>query len=239
MTRCTLALALLLSLAPALPAAQLPTPALTADKGTFLGILFKALPDARTADARAVSHPRGVIVTHVLPDSPAAAAELQRDDIVLQYNGEKIRDPEQLARLIRADRPGRKVSLTFLRGGRELTATATLERGPVLQLAPAAAAVKEADVPRGLAKQSGPPAVSVSAAPLDDGGVKLTIEYYQETTGRYEKVTCSGTPTEIDRELQRLPSRVQELTRVALKRFGTLELNRARPLRSSSPSKGR
>jgi hypothetical protein len=163
-----------------------------------------------------------------LPDSPAAAADLRRHDILLQYDDEKIRDGEHLARLIRADRPGRKVKLMLFRAGREINAEATLALGPVLQIAQATRpGLKEAaDSPSTTAKANGPPVVSVAATPLGDGQVKLTIEYYQDTTGRLKTVNCAGTPDDIQRELIKLPTRVQDLTRVALDRLRALELQK-------------
>jgi hypothetical protein len=234
-----LTLALLLALAPlgaAAPQPDLPT----SEEGTYLGILFSAVPAARYAQLPNLPRNRGVLITHVLPDSPAAAADLQRDDVLVGYDAEQIRDGEHLARLIRADKVGRKVKLTFLRAGREMTAAVTLASGPMLQLAPAVkAAGQEAEVPRSAAKQGSPPVVSVAATPLADGNVRLTIEYYQEHTGRVRKVTCSGSPAEIDRELQRLPARIQDLTRVALDRMRALELHKGVRSTSSAPVKQR
>jgi hypothetical protein len=233
MLRCLLAFVCFLSLAVPFSRGQSSGPALSDAFGTYLGVLFKAVPESRLGPS---ARPAGVLITHVLPDSPAAAAGLQRDDILLRYGDRAIHNPEQLARLIHNDRPERRVKLTFQRAGREMTAEATLARGPVLQLAPAAAnAVREPEVARAEAKQGSPPAVSVSAAPLADGNLKVTIEYYQDRTGRIQKVTCSGTPAEIDREVQKLPARVQELTRVALQRIH-LELNPSTRSRST-PSK--
>jgi hypothetical protein len=196
----------------------------TDEKGTYLGVLFSAVPEPRSTLLPVPPRGQGVLITHVLPDSPAALADLQRGDILLQYDGEKVRDGEQLANLIRTDRPGRAIKLHYWRAGQEITAEATLALGPVLQLAADRAAIRDPEVPRGTAKPKGPPAVSVAATPLADGGVKLTIEYFQEATGRYRQVTWTGTADEIDRDMQKLPGRVQDLTRVALERMRVRDL---------------
>src|SRR5262249_9100871 len=155
------------------------------EKGTFLGALFCA-PRSETAEAGITAHaatgndrPAGVLVTYVLPDSPAARADLRRNDLLLAYDGHKIRASAHLATLIRADRPARKAKLQVQRGKRALTIEAPRALGPPLHLAsadrPSAPAL---DTLRGTAKPNGPASVSVWATPLDSGKVKVTIEYY-------------------------------------------------------------
>jgi hypothetical protein len=237
MGRCVLIPLLLLGLTPLFSWGQSPAPP-PADIGTFLGLLFSAIPEARYQQEPQLPRKHGVLVTHVLPNSPAAKADLQRDDVLLEYDAHKIHDAEQLARLIRDDRAGRKVKLVFHRAGKEMTAEATLTLGPVLQLSasPRGAFKDASGAPRGVARTSGPPAVSVAATPQADGSVKLTIEYYQDGFSRPRSVVCSGSPGEIDRQLEKLPSRVQELTRVALDRIRALELQKTSQPRSTPSS---
>lgn len=209
------------------------------EKGTFLGALFNTVPESRYAQLTTLPRGQGVLITHVLRDSPAAAAELQRDDVLVQYDSEKVRDCDHLARLIREDRPGRKVKLVYLRDGREMSAEATLALGPLLQTPSMRKATLRdgSEVPRAAAKQGGPPAVSVACTPQADGSVKLTIEYFPDNSGRLRTVVCAGSANEIDREVQKLPSRVQELTRVALDRIRALELQKG--AQSNSTTKPR
>src|SRR5262245_18099697 len=99
MTRRTLLLAagLLGAAAPLSAQVRSPAPEVRPDeKGTFLGALFCA-PRAEPAEAgitaRAATgndRPAGVLVTYVLPDSPAARADLRRNDLLLAYDGKKI-----------------------------------------------------------------------------------------------------------------------------------------------------
>jgi len=87
------------------------------EKGTYLGVLISPVPEVLYDQLPQLPLGQGVVVTHVLPDSPAAQAMLRRHDILLIYNDEKIRDSEHFARLIRADKPDRTVKLTLLRTG--------------------------------------------------------------------------------------------------------------------------
>ncbi len=178
-----------------------PTPP---EKGTYLGVL---LSPARGA---------GVKVAQVLRDSPADKADLRRDDVLLEYDAEKIRDCEHCAQLIQTSKPKQKIRLRLVRDGREVTAEPVLDLGPVLKLA---ADAKPAEMPRAEAKPGGPASVSVSATPLDGGAMKVTFEYYQENTGKLKSVTCRGTAEEIDKEVLKLPARIQQLAQVALQRI--------------------
>jgi hypothetical protein len=209
------------------------------EKGTYLGVLITSIPEAVYAQLPELQRGQGVMVNHVLPDSPAANAGLRRYDLLLEYDGEKISDGEHFARLIRAGKPDQKVKLGVMRGGKRMMIEATLTLGPVLKIAlghkPAG---HDAEPPRGTAKSSPPPTVSVAATPLDGNRIKATIEYYQENSGRLRSVDCAGTPAEIETQLKGLPPRVRELAQVALQRIRALELQKQdQPLRPATSSR--
>jgi hypothetical protein len=221
MMRSGMAVLVCLTLAGPVPAQS---PSRPDDQGTFLGALFSPVPEALYDHLPQLPRRQGVLVTHVLPDSPAARADLRRHDILLRYGQEKIRDCEHLARLIQADRPERKVKLSLVRAGRPATLEATLSLGPALKIAPAARTGPgdHAPVAPGVAKPGGPPSVSVAATPLDDGRMRVTIEYYQEGTGRLRTIACEGRTAEIDHKVRSLPRRERKLVEVALARIRAL-----------------
>jgi len=64
--------------------------------------------------------------TAVISGSPAAAVGLQRDDIILEFNEEKITQQNSLAKIIQKYNPGDKVTLKILRGGEEKLIYVTL-----------------------------------------------------------------------------------------------------------------
>jgi hypothetical protein len=209
------------------------------ETGTYLGVLVSPVPEVLYDHVPDLPRGEGVVVAHVLPDSPASRAKLRRHDLLLRFDEEKVRDGEHLTHLINARKPEEKVSLVLLRGGKKLTADATLTLGPVLKIA---GTDTPYDSAKGIAKAGGPPPeVSVSAAPLDGGRLKLTIEYYQEAQGRVRSVSCDGTPAELASKVtaMELPTRVRDLTQVALKRINDLDLQKAeaksRPLSPRSP----
>src|SRR5262249_40885176 len=73
-------------------------------KGPYMGVLFGPIPESRANQLPASLKHSGVLVTQVLPDSPAAQAGIQRDDIVVLYDQQIVRDSEHFMRLIQADK---------------------------------------------------------------------------------------------------------------------------------------
>lgn len=66
----------------------------------------------------------------VTPGSPAAKAGLRAGDVIIKLNGKKIDANYPLLSAISAHQPGDKVSVTYLRDGKEITVTVTLATYP-------------------------------------------------------------------------------------------------------------
>lgn len=75
---------------------------------------------------------RGVAVEKVMENSPAAAAGIQDNDVIVRLNGEEVTSTRKLTRLISEIAPDHQVSLTVLRNGKEKDIKATLgkRQGP-------------------------------------------------------------------------------------------------------------
>jgi serine protease Do len=196
------------------------------EKGPYLGILFCPIPEALLDHLPQLPRDIGVLVTHVLPDSPAAQAGLRKHDVLLHFNTEKIRDGNHLARLIQAGKPGQVVRLFLVRAGREQTLEAKIGLGPVLKIAR-----EDPSSSPGTAKPGAPAAVSVTAVPMEGNRLKVTFEYAE--LGRIRTVTCAGDVADIDREIEKLPQKVQTLARAAVKRLRELNLQKNEPSRPS------
>lgn len=80
---------------------------------------------------------RGIIIADVMKDSPADKAGLKVHDIVLQYDGHDLYSPEQLVKLVRNDRPGREIRLSYVRAAK------VAETKMILAAAPSTADVRE------------------------------------------------------------------------------------------------
>ncbi len=68
----------------------------------------------------------GLVATHVAPDSPAAAAGLEKNDVLVEFEGQSLVHPLQLRKLVQVRKEGDKVELTFYRAGKKQTVSATL-----------------------------------------------------------------------------------------------------------------
>jgi hypothetical protein len=175
------------------------------DKGTYLGILFNSAPLPVDMTNRATAP---VQVSYVLPNSPADRAGVHRNDVVLEYDGQKVRSCEHLAGLIRDDKPDHTVKLVVERDGRRLTREAKLELGPALVLP-------------GTAKSAPAGPITVAAKPLPDGTMRVTVQY-PGAKGNAESLVCEGSTGAINEALQKLPERERDLVRNALERIRML-----------------
>lgn len=222
-------LAFLIAASPALAQTTTAPAAERDDKGTYLGILLAPVPEVLYDQLPNLARGQGVVITHILPNSPAKKSGIERHDILLKYGDEKITGCEQCARLIQSDKKNRKLDLTLLRSGKEKKVEVVLAEGPVLLIGEVKKAeVKEPIDSRSEVKQAKPASVSVTATPLGSGNIKVTFEFYQEGTGRLKSISCSGTPKDIEEEAKKvLPSRVQGLAKKALERIQELDLQNA------------
>ena len=93
--------------------------------GSYLGIGISEVHVER-AKALKLSEERGVEITRVEDDSPAAKAGLKKGDVVLEYNGQRVEGTEQFVRLVRETPAGRQVKLLINREGATQTITATV-----------------------------------------------------------------------------------------------------------------
>lgn len=93
----------------------------------WLGIMIQSV-NQELAEAFGLERPRGALVSHILPDSPAARAGVQLGDIIVKYGGEPVDDSSQLPRMIGATPVGKTVPMTILRRGESMEVKATIAR---------------------------------------------------------------------------------------------------------------
>src|SRR6185436_1494491 len=75
----------------------------------------------------------GLVVDYVVPDSPAAAAGVQQNDILKMLNDQILMEPGQLRKLLQTFTEGTNVTLTVLRKGQEQKITVKLAKKEVPQ----------------------------------------------------------------------------------------------------------
>ena len=104
----------------------------------WLGVV-PAEVDQTMAEALGMSETRGVLMSEVRPDTPAAAAGLREGDIILEVDGAAVNSTSELRNTISLAGVGSDVKLRVLREGRDRDMTVTLGELPD---APVAAGVQ-------------------------------------------------------------------------------------------------
>ena len=94
--------------------------------GNFLGVYTEQVTRENMSRYSLSGEPRGVAVTQVAENSPAAKAGLQKDDVILRFDGEPVGNTQKLSRLIAEAAPEHTARLTVSRGGGERELTVTL-----------------------------------------------------------------------------------------------------------------
>ena len=71
----------------------------------------------------------GVVIEEVRPDSPAEKAGVKRSDVIVTFDGERVRSVRQFTRLVQETPPGRTVKATVLRDGQQRDVEITPREG--------------------------------------------------------------------------------------------------------------
>src|SRR5213594_3939966 len=93
----------------------------------FLGVETSQVPTV-VSEQLGLSKGLGLVVEYVVPDSPAAAAGVQQNDILKMLNDQILIEPSQLRKLLQTFSDGADVTLTILRKGQEQKMTVKLTK---------------------------------------------------------------------------------------------------------------
>lgn len=110
---------------PAAPAGPATVRVFDFQGGAFLGVDLK---DVNIGDVSSMKLPGeyGAIVAHVEPDSPAAKAGIEENDVILEYGGMRVWSASQLSQLVRETPVGRNVTVRVSRSGKTMTLHAAI-----------------------------------------------------------------------------------------------------------------
>lgn len=95
----------------------------------YLGISMapEGLEDAKKKELGINTDVDGVFVMEVDPNGAAGAAGLKKGDVIIKINGVKIDEDAQLAEIVARQKPGDKISITYMRNGEEMNTDAVLK----------------------------------------------------------------------------------------------------------------
>ncbi len=80
------------------------------------------------AEIEKLDEPRGALVASVAQNSPSEKAGVKAGDIILEFNGEKIKEMKELPIIVARTEVGKKVKVKIWRDKKEITKTITLGR---------------------------------------------------------------------------------------------------------------
>lgn len=95
----------------------------------WLGVYTQAV-DRDLAEAFSLSVNRGAIINEVVEGSPADEAGLREDDVIIAFDGDRVRDDDDLIDLVADTGPGDEVVLTILRDNDEQEITVEIGQRP-------------------------------------------------------------------------------------------------------------
>lgn len=93
--------------------------------GSFIGIYTEEV-NRENMSKYGLAEARGVVISKVMDDSPAARAGLRKDDVILRFNGEEVTSVRRLSRMIAEVSPDHVARLTISRGGAEQEVSVTV-----------------------------------------------------------------------------------------------------------------
>jgi hypothetical protein len=91
----------------------------------WLGISTEEVSEALSSQL-GLKEGQGLVVTYVAKDSPAAKAGIQKNDVLVDLEGQWLLSPGQLRKLVRMQKEGDSVNLNLFRGGKKQSVSPVL-----------------------------------------------------------------------------------------------------------------
>ena len=91
-------------------------------RGSQIGVTIRDVEDD-DAKAGKMAGPGGVVIDDVAEDSPASKAGLKKGDIVVEFDGERVRSVRQFTRLVQETPAGRRTQASVVRDGQRINVT--------------------------------------------------------------------------------------------------------------------
>jgi serine protease Do len=94
-------------------------------KRSMLGVVLAEFTP-ELAEGFGLAGQEGVLIQRVMDNTPASRAGLQRNDLIVEFNGQPVNDLQKLRLKVADTPPGKQASMVVLRGGKRMTVTVTL-----------------------------------------------------------------------------------------------------------------
>jgi serine protease Do len=94
-------------------------------EASYLGIGVEDVNDERARGLK-LKDDRGAYITSVMPGTPAAKAGIQVGDVILEFNGQRVEDKDQLIRMVRETPAGKQAKISLWRNGAPMMVVATV-----------------------------------------------------------------------------------------------------------------
>jgi len=98
-------------------------------KRAYLGVMIRSA-EGTLAKVLNVPAGQGAIVNDVLPGSPAAKAGVQSQDVILDFNGQKVAGTKELQGIVERLEVGKTYTMTVIRDGKQMSLPVTVEAMP-------------------------------------------------------------------------------------------------------------
>ncbi len=91
-------------------------------RGSQIGVTIRDVEDSDAKTGKLATQ-GGVVIEDVAEDSPASRAGIKKGDIVVEFDGERVRSVRQFTRLVQETPVGRKAQASVVRDGQRINVT--------------------------------------------------------------------------------------------------------------------
>ncbi|MCS5621872.1 MAG: PDZ domain-containing protein, partial [Nitrospinaceae bacterium] len=92
----------------------------------WLGVMIQKITP-ELAKSFGLSQSEGALVGDVIPDGPAAKGGIKRGDVIVGFDGQKVKDMEDLPKIVAATSPNSVVDVEVIREGSRMTLRVSIE----------------------------------------------------------------------------------------------------------------
>ncbi len=85
---------------------------------SWIGVIIQDV-NKKIARKAKLDSEEGVFVKEVVENSPADSAGIQEGDVIVEYNGKKLPDSDELVKIVHRTLPGTKADIVIVRDGQK------------------------------------------------------------------------------------------------------------------------